>query len=79
MRTKGAAILVAIATVYVAIAAGGKAIEPVPDFDHAPARRLCAHRGFCTIAPENGMSAFGAAVVAKRVRYAEQNSAELAE
>ena len=44
MKTKCAAILVAIATVYVAIAAGGKAIEPVPDFDHAPARRLCAHR-----------------------------------
>ena len=44
MKTKCAAILVAIATVYVAIAAGGKAIEPVPDFDHAPARRLCAQR-----------------------------------
>ena len=34
----------------------------VPDFDNAPAKRLCAHRGFSTIAPENGMAAFGAAV-----------------
>ena len=31
-------------------------------FDDAPAKRLCAHRGFSTIAPENGMAAFGAAV-----------------
>ena len=28
---------------------------------HNP-KRLCAHRGFSTIAPENGMAAFGAAV-----------------
>ena len=34
----------------------------VPDFDNAPAKRLCAHRGFSTVAPENGMAAFGAAV-----------------
>ena len=34
----------------------------VPDFDNAPAKRLCAHRGFSTIAPENGMAAFGAAI-----------------
>ena len=34
----------------------------IPDFDHANAKRLCAHRGFSTIAPENGMAAFGAAV-----------------
>ena len=33
-----------------------------PDFDNAPAKRLCAHRGFSTIAPENGMAAFGAAI-----------------
>lgn len=33
-----------------------------PLFDKMPARRLCAHRGFSTIAPENGMAAFGAAV-----------------
>ncbi len=33
-----------------------------PPFDKMPARRLCAHRGFSTIAPENGMAAFGAAV-----------------
>ncbi len=39
---------------------GGSAI--VPDFANAPAKRLCAHRGFSTIAPENGMAAFGAAV-----------------
>ena len=36
--------------------------SPIPDFDHANAKRLCAHRGFSTIAPENGMAAFGAAV-----------------
>ena len=34
----------------------------IPDFDNAPAKRLCAHRGFSTVAPENGMAAFGAAV-----------------
>ena len=34
----------------------------VPAFDNAPAKRLCAHRGFSTVAPENGMAAFGAAV-----------------
>lgn len=34
----------------------------VPDFYNAPAKRLCAHRGFSTVAPENGMAAFGAAV-----------------
>ena len=39
---------------------GGSAI--MPDFGNAPAKRLCAHRGFSTIAPENGMAAFGAAV-----------------
>ena len=55
-------VVVAAAVVYVTVKAGGKAIPPVPDFDHAPAKRLCAHRGFSTIAPENGMAAFGAAV-----------------
>ena len=34
----------------------------VPGFADAPAKRLCAHRGFSTIAPENGLAAFGAAV-----------------
>ena len=64
IRTICEIILVAVvaAAVYVAVMAGEKAIKPVPDFDHAAAKRLCAHRGFCTIAPENGMAAFGAAV-----------------
>ena len=39
---------------------GGSAI--VPNFDNAPRKRLCAHRGFSTVAPENGMAAFGAAI-----------------
>ena len=39
---------------------GGSAI--VPNFDNAPGKRLCAHRGFSTVAPENGMAAFGAAI-----------------
>ena len=39
---------------------GGSAV--VPGFADAPAKRLCAHRGFSTIAPENGMAAFGAAI-----------------
>jgi len=43
-----------------AAACGGSAV--VPGFADAPAKRLCAHRGFSTIAPENGMAAFGAAV-----------------
>lgn len=34
----------------------------MPAFPDAPAKRLCAHRGFCTVAPENSMPAFGAAV-----------------
>ena len=34
----------------------------VPRFADAPKKRLCAHRGFSTIAPENGLAAFGAAV-----------------
>lgn len=34
----------------------------LPPFDEMPEKRLCAHRGFNTIAPENGMAAFGAAV-----------------
>ena len=34
----------------------------IPDFANAPAKRLCAHRGFSTVAPENSMPAFGAAV-----------------
>ena len=34
----------------------------IPAFDNAAAKRLCAHRGFSTVAPENGMAAFGAAV-----------------
>ena len=34
----------------------------IPTFDKMPEKRLCAHRGFSTIAPENGMAAFGAAV-----------------
>ncbi len=39
---------------------GGKAI--VPFDDDMPYPRLCAHRGFNTVAPENSMPAFGAAV-----------------
>ena len=34
----------------------------IPAFDNAPSKRLCAHRGFSTVAPENGMASFGAAV-----------------
>jgi glycerophosphoryl diester phosphodiesterase len=34
----------------------------IPPFAQMPAKRLCAHRGFSTIAPENGMAALGAAV-----------------
>ena len=34
----------------------------VPDFENAPAKRLCAHRGFSTVAPENSLAAFGSAV-----------------
>ncbi len=34
----------------------------VPDFEHAPGKRLCAHRGFSTVAPENSLPAYGAAV-----------------
>jgi len=30
--------------------------------DILPYPRVCAHRGFCTVAPENSMAAFGAAV-----------------
>jgi glycerophosphoryl diester phosphodiesterase/predicted amidohydrolase len=30
--------------------------------DHMPYPRICAHRGFSTVAPENSMAAFGAAV-----------------
>ncbi len=39
---------------------GGRAIVPFDDV--MPYPRLCAHRGFSTIAPENSMPAFGAAV-----------------
>ena len=39
---------------------GGSAI--IPGFADAPAKRLCAHRGFSTVAPENSMPAYGAAV-----------------
>ena len=34
----------------------------VPAFADAPAKRLCAHRGFSTVAPENSLPAYGAAV-----------------
>ena len=34
----------------------------IPDDDHLPYPRVCAHRGFSTIAPENSMPAYGAAV-----------------
>ncbi|MCQ2420740.1 MAG: hypothetical protein MJ118_06365 [Clostridia bacterium] len=34
----------------------------VPDDEHMPYPRICAHRGFSTIAPENSMPAYGAAV-----------------
>ena len=34
----------------------------VPGFANAPAKRLCAHRGFSTVAPENSLPAFGSAV-----------------
>ena len=39
---------------------GGSAIIPFEDV--LPYPRLCAHRGFSTVAPENSMPAFGAAV-----------------
>ena len=34
----------------------------IPDDTYLPYPRVCAHRGFSTIAPENSMPAFGAAV-----------------
>ena len=34
----------------------------VPGFADAPAKRLCAHRGFSAVAPENSLAALGAAV-----------------
>ena len=34
----------------------------VPPFKEAAAKRLCAHRGFSTVAPENSLPAFGVAV-----------------
>ncbi len=34
----------------------------IPGFADAPAKRLCAHRGFSTVAPENSLPAFGSAV-----------------
>ena len=40
--------------------AAGSAI--VPDDSTMPYPRLCAHRGFSTVAPENSMPAFGAAL-----------------
>lgn len=39
---------------------GGSAIAPMDDFMKYP--RTCAHRGFNTVAPENSLPAFGAAV-----------------
>ena len=39
---------------------GGSAI--VTPLDEAPAKRLCAHRGFSAVAPENSLAALGAAV-----------------
>ena len=39
---------------------GGSAI--MTPFPEAPARRLCAHRGFSKVAPENSLPALGAAV-----------------
>ena len=39
---------------------GGSAI--VTPFPEAPAQRLCAHRGFSAVAPENSLAALGAAV-----------------
>ena len=34
----------------------------VPPFAEAAPKRLCAHRGFSTVAPENSMAAYGSAV-----------------
>lgn len=34
----------------------------IPDDDHLPYPRVCAHRGFNTVNPENSMPAFGSAV-----------------
>ena len=39
---------------------GGSAI--VPPLPEGPAKRLCAHRGFSSVAPENSLAALGAAV-----------------
>ena len=42
---------------------GGSAIVPgFKDSEKARPKRLCAHRGFSTVAPENSLPAFGAAV-----------------
>ena len=42
---------------------GGSAIVPgFRDSEKARPKRLCAHRGFSTVAPENSMPAFGAAI-----------------
>jgi len=48
---------------------GGKAIVPFDDV--MPYPRLCAHRGFNTVAPENSMPAFGAAIAlgAKEIEF----------
>ena len=34
----------------------------IPDDDHLPYPRICAHRGFSSVAPENSLPAYGAAV-----------------
>ena len=39
---------------------GGRSVVPFDDV--MPYPRLCAHRGFSTVAPENSMPAFGAAI-----------------
>lgn len=43
----------------------------IPPLDAAPSKRLCAHRGFSAVAPENSLPAFGAAVAlgAKEIEF----------
>ena len=48
---------------------GGKSVVPFDNY--MPYPRICAHRGFNTVAPENSMPAFGAAIAlgAKEIEF----------
>ena len=57
------AIVIALASLCMSGCASRERMAGLsPDFDHAPAKRLCAHRGFSKVAPENSLPAYGAAV-----------------